>query len=281
MGSRRRRAPVIDSHDAGALRVAARRTRLLRLVLAAAAVLLLAAAASSARGLDARERGLLPSGSSGIVVLDLSVSIAEADYGDIRRVLRRLIDTGAPVGLVVFSDVAYELLPPGTPAAELRPLLRLVVPPGSGHPANPWSQTFRAGTRISSALALAREMLERDRAEDGSILLVSDLETAPEDVPLLARTLQALGRDSIPVRVVPLSPSSGGRLIFEGLLGKDAFAAPAETPRPRLLRSEARSRVPVGLLVLGGLFFAALAANERFGGRLALPAAATARRGNA
>jgi hypothetical protein len=268
-----RGAQVVDSPDAGAFGAAFRRTRLVQVALAGAAVVLLAAAAASARGLDPRERGLLPSGSTGVVVLDLSLSIADESYRDLRRALRRLIETNAPVGLVVFSDVPYELLPPGTPAAELRSLLRLLVPVGSGAPVNPWTQTFRAGTQISAALELAREMLERDRVENGSILLVSDLQTAPDDVPALARELQGLRRAAITVRVVPLAASSDGRLLFEGVLGEDAFSAPvrsnAEGLRP--LRSEARGAFPVGLLVLGGLWFAALAAHERFGGRLGLP----------
>jgi von Willebrand factor type A domain len=268
-----RRAQVVDTTDAGAFGSAFRRTRLVQLALAGAAVLLLAAAAASARDLDPRERGLLPTGSTGVVVLDLSLSIADESYRDLRRAIRRLVETNAPVGLVVFSDIPYELLPPGTPAGELRSLLRLLVPAGSGAPVNPWTQTFRAGTQISAALELARQMLERDRVENGSILLVSDLQTAPDDVPALARALQGLRRAAITVRVVPLAASSDGRLLFEGVLGEDVFAAPVRSNSEGLrpLRSEARGAVPVWLLVLGGLWFAALAAHERFCGRLGLP----------
>ncbi len=270
MWSRRRSG--LPSHDVAALRGPVRRTLGIRLVLVIGALVLLAAAAASASNLETRERGLLPSGSTGVVVLDLSLSIADEDYLAVRRALRRLVADDAPIGLVVFSDVAYELLPPGTPASELRPMLRLLVPPALGPLVNPWSQTFRAGTRISSALALAQEMLERDGVEKGSILLVSDLETAPDDVPQLARTVEGLQRGSISLRVVPLAPSSDARLIFEGLLDEEAFAVPLGSDTDRLpLSSEARSKLPVGLLVLGGLIFVALAAHERFGGRLALP----------
>jgi hypothetical protein len=114
-------------------------------------------------------------------------------------------------------------------------------------------------------------MLERDGVENGSILLVSDLETAPDDVPLLATTVAGLRRSSVDLRVYPLAPSSDGRLIFEGLLEEGAFAAPLDAEEESPVRSGARSRVPVALLVLGGLLFAALALHERFGGRLALP----------
>ena len=269
---RSRRRGGVSSHDVGVLRGPVRRTLGIRLVLVVGALVLLAAAAASASNLETRERGLLPSGTVGVVVVDLSLSIADEDYLVVRRALRRLVAEDASIGLVVFSDVAYELLPPGTPASELRPMLRLLADPEIGPPVNPWSQSFRAGTRISTALELAKEMLERDGVENGSILLVSDLETAPDDVPQLARTVAGLKRSSISLRVVPLAPSSDARLIFAGLLDEDAFAVPLGSDAERLpLASEARSRLPVGLLVLGGFLFVVLAAHERFGGRLALP----------
>ena len=124
-----------------------------------------------------------------MVVIDLSLSIEGEDYSVVRRALRQLIAENANIGLVVFSDTAYELLPPGTPASQLRPLLRLLVPPRLGPPVNPWTQTFRAGTQISTAIELAQDMLERDHVVDGSVLLVSDLETAPDDVPALASSI--------------------------------------------------------------------------------------------
>ena len=261
----------VRSHDIAALRTAARRARLLRGALVVAALVLLGAAAASARELQTQERGLLPDGTTGVVVVDLSLSIADEDYNAVRRSLRRLIAEDARIGLVVFSDVPYELLPPGTPASELRPMLRLLVPPRLGPPINPWSQTFRAGTRISAALELAGEMLERDGVENGSILLVSDLETAPDDVPQLTRTVEGLRNSSIDLRVFPLAPSSDARLIFGGLLEEGAFAVPLDPEDTSPVPSGARSRVPVALLVLGCLLFAALALHEHFGGRLALP----------
>jgi len=273
MRLRRRRRLAVDSHDVGVLRAMSIRTRLLRLVLAAAAVAALAAAAASARNLDVRERSILPSGSTGVVVLDLSLSIAEGAYGDLRRTLRRLIAADAPIGLVVFSDVPYELLRPGTPARELQPLLRLLVPPRTGPSVNPWAGAFRSGTRISTALRLAEEMLDRDDVENGSVLLVSDLQTAPEDYSALTRTLERLKSRSIAVRVVPISALSDGRRIFEGVLGADTYAAPDDTngADPGALRRESGSDLPVALLVLGALLFVALAAHERFAGRLSLP----------
>ena len=266
-----RRATVVDSHDVGAFSVAAWRTRLLRFALAGACVGLLAAAAASASSLDTREQALIPSETTGVVVVDLSLSIGDEDYNVVRGALHRLIAEDASIGFVVFSDVAYELLPPGTPASALRPMLRLLVPPRLGAPVNPWSQSFRSGTRISSALDLAQGMLERDGVENGSILLVSDLETAPEDVPPLARKVEEIRRSSVELRVFGLAPSRYALQLFAGLLEEDAFASPTSSAADEPVESGAGSRTPVVLLVLGCLLLLALALHECFGGRLALP----------
>jgi hypothetical protein len=266
------RRQAVDCADVQALRGARLRTGAIRIVLASASIALVAAAAASARGLDVTERGFLPRGSTGVVVLDQSLSIAETSYPDVRRTLRDVIRTDAPVGLVVFSDIPYELLPPGTPARELKPVLRLLQPPGSRSPVNPWRQTFRAGTRISAALELARAMLVRDHVKDGYIVLLSDLETAPDDVQVLTRTLQGLQRQGIRLRVVPLGASSDGVRIFKGVLGKDVFAAlPVPGRIERVRKTATVSDVPTALLVLGCALFAALALHELLAGRLALP----------
>jgi hypothetical protein len=270
-----RRTPSVESPDAGRFRLASIRTRALRVVLAAGALVLLGLAAWSTRGLDPGRPGLLP-GSSGVVVIDLSLSISDDDYEAIRSTVNQLIDDRSSVGLEIFSDVGYELLPPGTPATELRPILRFLKHGSSGSgvnpsPVNPWSGSFRAGTRISSALELARDMLVRDGVTNGSVLLLSDLITAPEDVPQLVRVLQQLRRESIAVRVVPLSPLRDGRTIFEGLLGKGALVAPSEIEDPQPVWSGTRAGVDTGLLVFGALLLAVLAAHEHFAGRLGLP----------
>jgi hypothetical protein len=272
-----RKRPAVDSHDARALRVVSLRTRLLHVGLVVAAVALLVLATASARGLDPGKPGLLPEG-SGVLVIDLSLSIGEEDYKVIRRTVRRLIDDDRSMGLVIFSDLAYELLPPGTPASELRPLLRYLVPRratrvDAGLPVNPWSESFSAGTRISSALELARDMLFRDKVKNGFILLLSDLVTAPEDVPQLARTLDELRRQSLTIRVVALSPLKAGRTVFEELLGEGALIEPSELRNPQRVLTKTREELPTEFLVLGALLLAMVAAHERFAGRLGLPRA--------
>jgi hypothetical protein len=271
------RSPAVDSHDAGALRRVSLRTRLLQTVLAVAALALLVLATASARALDPAKPTFLPE-RSGVLVIDLSLSIGQKDYADMRRTVRRLIDDDGSMGLVIFSDLAYELSPPGTPASELRPLVRFLVPrrearADAGRPVNPWSESFSAGTRISSALELARKMLVRDKVKNGSILLVSDLVTAPEDVPELARTLHSLRRQSLTIRVVPLSPLQTSRSVFETLLGKDALIEPSQLQTPRRVAVETKAALPTEFLLLGGILLAVLAANERFAGRLGLPRA--------
>jgi hypothetical protein len=271
--SRRLRPAAVDSHDIGAIRPVINRTVLIRLVLAGGAVALVLVAVAAARNPATTERALIPPDRVGVVVLDLSLSITDEDYTAIRRTLRRLVAEEASIGLVVFSDVPYEMLPPGTPASELTPMLRLLVAPRLGPVQNPWTQTFRAGTRISVALGLAKSILDRDEVAAGSVLLVSDLETAPDDVPALARMIADIDRAGIDLRVVPLAPSSDAVALFSGLLDEDALAGFAEQA-PDATTPDAGSAgvgLPVVLLVLGALIFLALAAHERFAGRLALP----------
>ena len=266
------RAPAIDTGDARSFPGPARRTAAFRILLAGGAVALLVGAVATARDLDSRDRGLLPTGTTGVVVLDLSLSILDDHSGIVRGTLQRLVDTNAPLGLVIFSDVPYELLPPGTPANELKPVIRLLRPPAGGRVVNPWTDAFRAGTRISTALALARDMLEGDKVKNGSILLVSDLETAPDDVPETARVLRAIQRQGIPVRLLALGPSSDARSLFGGILGPKAFTPLAERPNSELeIPAPGRNPLPQLLLLLGALLLVALAAHERFAGRLALP----------
>lgn len=266
----RLRRSAVDSHDVGALRGAIRRTRAVRLVLAAAAIAALAATLVSARSLDIQKRSIVPTGSTAVIVLDVSLSIAD-DYGSVERSLENVIEGDGRVGLVVFSDVAYELLPPGTSAAELRPILRVLEPPRRGQAITPWTESFRGGTKISESLALAADMLERDRVENGSIVLVSDLQTSPDDVGALTRAIEDLRSRSVTVRVVPIGALTDGRLLFTRLLGEEGFAAPAEFAGEVIpLRTADSAGLPAGLLVLTALFFVALALHERLAARLAL-----------
>lgn len=277
MLARASRPTAVVTHDSRAFPSAARRTLALRVLFAGGAAALLAAAVVTAWRLDPRDRALLPSGTTGVVVLDLSLSILDDQSGVVRSTLQSLIDSDTPVGVVIFSDVPYELLPPGSPARELRPIIRLLTPNRSGEVVTPWTESFRSGTRISAALELAHDMLEGDRVRDGSILLVSDLETAPDDVPATARVLRSIQRAGTPVRLLALGPSSDARALFGGILGPDAFTPIGDGPVRRAEPPDAERRpLPRTLLVLGLLFLLALAGHERYAGRLALPRRAVA-----
>ena len=269
-----RRRLTIPSPDTRALRRPRVRTGVVRAALVLAACGLLAAAFFSARDLEARSNEFVPGGRSGVVVIDVSLSIVSRDYAQVRGVLERVIAAGNPMGLVVFSDAAYELMPPRTPSTELRPLLRFFRLDGDELPPNPWLPSFQAGTRISSALDLAQRMLQRDKVSPASILLISDLETAPSDFTALGQVLSRIKRSSTTMRVVPLSATSDGRAFFGGILGFDAFVEPVEpnAGEPRTIEVSLRGELPIFLLIASALVFFALAAHERFAGRLALPA---------
>jgi hypothetical protein len=148
--------------------------------------------------------------------------------------------------------------------------MELLAPERGARP-NPWQQGYRAGTRISESLELAASMLKRDGISPGSILLLSDLDTAPDDFDKLARVLQDLKREYT-IRVVPLSPTSDGMRLFRGSLGPDAIVETDElnsaAPDPT---TGVRGSTPLWLLLFGGLCFVALALHEGFGTRLGLP----------
>src|SRR5512134_693405 len=153
------RRTLIPTSEPERLRPAARWTTVLRIVLAVALLASLAAAVLVARGIDPRHAPLVPSGTTGMLVLDLSASVYEDAFG---QTIRKLARSGERTGVIAFSDAAYELLPPGTPARELLPLLRFFRPDVAGAsgelPVDPWKD-FRAGTRISEGLRVAHATL--------------------------------------------------------------------------------------------------------------------------
>src|SRR4051795_13660387 len=162
----RTRGPAIPLASTAELAGPARRTVVLRIALAVALLVLALLASETGRSNAAAARGLLPGGGTGVVVLDVSRSIKPEANRTITNVLQQLIRSQTRLGLVAFSDIAYQLLPPGTPSRELRSLLRFFAPgpprPGpEGAPPNPWSSSFSGGTQISMGLTLAHDALIR------------------------------------------------------------------------------------------------------------------------
>jgi len=227
--------PMAEAASFGAV---ARRTAVVRWALALALLALLVTAILAPRGRSASERLVQP-GTSGIVVLDLSASISQDTYSRIGATLDELTRSGGRFGLVVFSDVAYEALPPGTPAAELRPLIRYFAierPRTAGFaptfPPNPWSASFSGGTKISAGLDLALSIAsQRPLGRRGSVLLVSDLADDSNDVSRMTATVLELRRRGIPLRVVALNPNVDDRALFARLLGGPQSIVDGRTPQ--------------------------------------------------
>ena len=276
--------PSIPLAGAEGLAPAARRTLRLRLSLAVLALALLAGIAFVSFDLRARASSYFAVGGSGVVVVDLSTSVDPVRYRRLARVLRTFVETNQPIGAVVYSDTAYEMLPPGTRGSELRPLLRFFEPRGGfpqpgtppvrgrgfGFPDSPWGGSFRGGTRISTGLQVAREMIERDGISPPSVLLVSDLDDSAFDTSALTQELIRYQRDGIRLRIVPLFPAPDDRQLFGRLAGPEAFVQNDELLANTALE-ERRTLVgtfPFALVGLIALLLLVLALNERACARL-------------
>jgi hypothetical protein len=275
----RRRVAGIPQGDVAALARAVRRTTLYRLGLGAALIAVLTAAFAIALDRDVRADEFFSPDRSGIVVVDVSASVSPLTYRRIGRALRRLADANEPVGVIVFSDAAYELFPPGTPGRELKPLVRYFTAfPGTQRPAfealfpaNPWQASFSGGTRISEGLRVARTVLQRDEIEEASVLLISDLEAPQTDHLRIVDTVTTLQNDGVEVRVVPLFAQPQNRAFFAELVGRESFVAETNLVRP--IESDELGLggdVPWLYLILGVALVGLLAANERWCGRLAV-----------
>jgi hypothetical protein len=266
-----------------------RRTRRTRLALASAALALLAACFYLARSLDVLPTTYFAESTGGILVLDLSTSVDAVKAQRAERVLRSFAETEGRVGLVVFSDSAYEMFPPDTRSEELRPLLRFFEGPrrrpnaprfgrrggdrGVRRPREletPWSLSFRGGTRISTGLAEARHVIERQGDRSLSVLLLSDLDNSGFDSSYLTDELVTYRRAGIDLRVIPLFPGAEDRDFFEQLAGKDAMIRDVELIRNTRVhqRQTLVGAFPWLLAGFAAGLLALLTVNERWFGRL-------------
>src|SRR5262245_35154219 len=252
--------PSIPLSSAAALSRSAWWTRVARTVLAAVLIAGLVAAFLLTRH-DRRADSFLESGRSPVIALDLSWSVSYANSKLIEQTLRDFADSGRRVGLVLFSDTAYQSLPVGTRSDALRPFLRFF--PGSGP--NPWNATFSAGTRISAALDLAHSMLRQAHVDKGQVVLISDLDDSPNDEVDLARSLVSYQRDSIPIRMIAVNPVPQDAQFF-----RDALGSGGSVTTLRSLRSidTGRRSFPTLLVALIAVVVLLLALNEHLLGRL-------------
>ena len=256
----------IPASEPGRLGRIAQRTTIVRIALGVALVGALALTFYVARQQEVRQAPLVPSGTTGMLVLDLSASVYE---GALDVTIEKLVGTDERTGLVVFSDSAYELLPPGAPSRELQSLLRFFkARPDATLPPNPWEE-FRGGTRISAGMAFAHDALIREEVSNGSIVLVSDLEILPDEIARLSEVLAQIRGDGYQIRIVPLFPSDEKRALVEQLVGSGAFLS--EPEEEGVQAPEARrisSAVPWVFLLAALLLVGLLTVNERLLPRL-------------
>jgi hypothetical protein len=264
------RIPLADTAD---LTPAWRRTRVMRVALGGALIVLVAVTAILASRPTSHPLRFLPRASNGIVVLDLSASISSDTFNRIGETLDELAASNGRYGLVAFSDVAYEALPPGTPSSALLPFARYFkVPTAStpglapAFPVNPWTNSFSAGTRISAGLGLALKLIRTGHIAHPGVILISDLDDDPGDAVSLESIVDAYRQLGVAVKVVALNPTPNDQQRFERLLGSAAHITQAHLPGDRVATD--RAPFPVALALLAVAIALALALNELFNARL-------------
>jgi hypothetical protein len=221
--------------DARAFRARANFTRAVLGAIAAVAIAAAMGVLLVSRSSHSQTFLSLPRNANLVIVLDLSASISSDSFSRIGATLRSLSRTDDRVALVVFSDEAYEALPPGTPAADLAPMVRYFELPKQrvpgflpSFPTNPWSRTFTGGTAISSGMELAISIATSQRRPP-EVMLISDLDDDPGDLGTLAAASVVAKHDRVPIRIVGLNPSPGDIAYFRAIFGHSAPIALAPT----------------------------------------------------
>ena len=269
-----RRGIAVPLADLPRLHVSAQRTAAVRIVLALALAGTLAWLVLVAKDAGAGRAAVFPEGTStGVVALDMSASISGPIYARVATTLRGIVNANQSVGLIMYSDTAYELIPPNSPPAAMLQYIPFFVPlryygstPVFGQ--TPWD-TFMGGTRVAAGLEMARVALERGHVKHGAILLVSDLDDSNADQGLLEDEALRLRNEHIPVRIVPLFAQPRDRRLFAALFGENAFVDPSVfTHTARRHAASIAAPQPWLLMILGGLLVVLLAGNERLNGRL-------------
>ena len=253
----------------------AARTTLVRAALSVVLVALVIATAAAARHPQLNEPQFTPPHAGGIVVHDLSARISSDTFSRIGQTLRQIVRRGGRYGLVVFSNTAYEALPPGTPASALQPLERYFTlqPAITGEqptfPVNPWLNSFTSGTKISAGLGLALDLLGTDRIKHPAVVLVSDLGDASSDVAQLQGVLAVYKVKKIPFTIVSLNAAANDQAVFTAALGSDLSVLQGALPGSHPdVQGGATARFPRWLLILTILVAALLATNELRSARL-------------
>jgi len=256
---RGRREPVLQVGDAGAFDAAQRRTRLLWGALAGFLLAVLVVFAVQARA-QPEAAPILAPGSDAIIVIDVSGSALPSSEGISRVLLALTRDARRHLGLVVFSDTAYEALPPSTPVEGLKGWLELFRQGKAWE--YPWAPSFAGGTAISKGLVLARRLVARDRIRHPHVILVSDLADSESDLQKLARVVAGYQRDNVDLRVIRVSPEVTPSTGSLETLSNASFVAGAATQTIDPTDGPGTSALPIVLVVLVGLLALLAAANE-------------------
>ncbi|MGZ4334344.1 MAG: vWA domain-containing protein [Gaiellaceae bacterium] len=279
LGSLHRRDPV-QLAELPVLRAAALRTSTVRMLLALALVGTLGALVHVAGSAGSGRAAVFPQGTStGVVALDMSASISGPVYARVATTLRGIVDANQSIGLVMFSDTAYSLLPPNSPPGALLQFIPYFTPVRyyGATPVfaqSPW-ENFSGGTRVAAGLIEARRALARAHVAHGAILIVSDLDDSTADQPALAAEALRLRQQHIAVRIVPLFAETQNLRYFAAVFGDNAFVDPnVFTHTAKRHAQTVAAAQPWALLALGVLLMLLLAGNERWNGRLTIGAPA-------
>lgn len=279
LSSLRRRGPVRLA-ELPELRPAALRTSALRVALALALAGTLVALVHVARAAGSGRAAVFPQGTNtGVVALDMSASISGPVYQRVAATLRGIVAANQSIGLVMFSDTAYSLLPPNSPPSALLQFIPYFTPVRyyGGAPVfaqTPWNN-FSGGTRVASGLIEARHALARAHIRHGAILIVSDLDDASADQSALYAEALRLRSAHIVVRIVPLFASQVNINYFAAVFGDNVFVDPSVFTHTAKRHAQAVAGAePWTLLALGVLLVLLLAGNEQWNGRLTVGAPA-------
>ena len=260
--------------DLPRLRGQAQRTAAIRLLFAFALAGTLTAIVLVARSAGSGRAAVFPEGTStGIVALDMSASISGPVFARVATTLKGIVAANQSIGLVMFYDTAYELLPPNTPPGALRQFIPFFVPlsysgatPIFGQ--SPWDM-FSGGTRIGRGLNESLDALQRAHVTHGAILIVSDLDDASGDQATLLAAALRLKRAHVPVRIVPLFADPANKQLFAAIFGQNAFVKPSVFTHTAHRREQSIAAAsPWALIALGVVLVFLLAGNERWNGRL-------------
>jgi hypothetical protein len=260
---------------ASALAALARRTAVVRAALAVALVALVVLGALALRHPRSSQPPYVPPSTGGMVVLDLSASITSDTYSRIHNTLQQLVARGGRYGLVVFSNTAYEALPPGTPASALSPLVRyFALPPATTpgeqptFPVNPWTNSFTSGTAISVGLDSALEIELKSHTPHPAVVLISDLADDPSDVQQLTQVLSDYRADKVGLRVIALNAAPSDQAFFSRLIGNASAIIPAQLSPASQAAPAVSTAFPTWFVVAAILVALLLAANELRSARL-------------